>query len=314
MPTIPSVTTQAASSITASTVILHGLLGYDGGEACDIRFGFGMVSSLSVAGYSNQSAWINNTYTTSQTIQLYLNGLAPGTYYYRIQGANTFGDVTGAELSFSTTAGTMTAPTSFVATTSGTSVLLSWLKGYGSTDTYIKFQTGSYPAAVGDGALVYSGAFTTYTQPGLTSGTTYYFSAWAKLGPIYSTNHATALVTIPASYTPPVPVYNTTAPPSYYQNTTSANFTENPVEPAVVKVAGAYGMPEATIWFILAMFLSMAAGVWIYSISFNIMLAMGATGAGIGFSVAMGLVPGWILIAYLVFAISTIVITTRYGG
>ncbi|MDO8588243.1 MAG: sugar-binding protein [Armatimonadota bacterium] len=109
----------------------------------------------------------------------------------------------------------VTAPaavTGFAATPGDQQISLSWTNPSDSdfSGTLLRYKTGSYPISVTDGTLAIDkagspGAAGSHTQTGLTNGTRYYFSAWARDG---LNNYSTKVNanTIPADAGPPGPV------------------------------------------------------------------------------------------------------------
>jgi hypothetical protein len=86
----------------------------------------------------------------------------------------------------------------FVASPTSTTVNLSWSKASSSTSTVIRYLTTGYPTSAtgADGSIsVYSGTAKTYTHTGLTSGQTYYYSAWGYDGALYSATAANITIT-----------------------------------------------------------------------------------------------------------------------
>jgi hypothetical protein len=311
----PNITTVAATEIGAVSAKLQAALTWDGGQASDVRFGYDTSSHATVATYGNQTGWVENTYSTGSTPQQYIYGLAPSTlYYYRAVARN---DVPGDkdapnELTFTTASG-VNPPTNLVANPASNSILVTWIPGTGSSTTVIRYKLLEYPTGITDGILLANTTTASATLSGLASGMTYYFMGWGWSGTPSSSN-TTALATTSAGVVTNVTTSNFTTPSNWYQNSTGSGFATNPFRTVVNDTAAAYEMPESTVWMILALLLSMAAGIWMYSINSNLMLAMIVVGTGIGFSVMMGLLPAWVLFAYIIFALAIVVISTRYGG
>lgn len=98
-------------------------------------------------------------------------------YYFRAYATNTYGTGYGSELKFLTKPDT---PYDLAATTSGNgTITLTWSKGEGAQNTYIRGKAGSYPADRADGYEVYNDTGTSVNDTGLTGGTTYYYRAWS---------------------------------------------------------------------------------------------------------------------------------------
>lgn len=313
----PNITTVAATEVASTSAKLNALVTWDGGQASDVRFGYDTATKASVAACGNQTGWVEDTYTTSSTPYAYIYGLAPATtYYFRAQARN---DVTGDkdatnELTF-TTSTAAAPPYPLTGTPTATTILLSWVRGLGSTTTYIRYSGGTYPASTADGILAANSTSSSVMLSGLTPGTTYYFRGWGWSGTGFSSSNTTLMVTTSAGVTPSnTTSTNYTAPSTMYQNTTGSGFATNPFAETVNNTAVAYEMPDTTLWMLIAIVLSMAAGIWVYSMRPNIVLALFATGVGIGFSTAMHLLPLWALITYIVFGVATIAVTARYGS
>lgn len=312
----PSITIASATNLATTSAQLNAVLSDDGNQPCDVRFGYDNVTHANFEDYTGKTVWVNNTYSSGGLPYHLVSGLTPAvTYFYRAQVKNDFANSTSAELTLATAAG-VSAPTNLIATAYSSSIILAWTKGLGSTTTYIRAKTGQYPTSLSDGVQVANITSATTTYSGLLTGTTYYFRAWGWSGGIYSTDNTTAMATTSAGSTTNTTTVasNTTLPSSWYRNTTTTGFADNPVSPIVTSIYDAYEIPETTIWMLLAIILSMAVAIWIYSISSNLVLSAMALAAGIGFSAVMGLLPMWTLFAMIVFALAIIVISTRYGG
>jgi subtilisin-like proprotein convertase family protein len=124
------------------------------------------------------------------TLTTYTNtGLTNGTtYYYSIFAKDPTPNWSGKATASATPAGTggdttpPSAPTGFAATTGDMQIVLNWANP-GDSDfagVEIRRSTSSAPSTVTDGDSVYTGILTTYTNTGLTNGTTYYYSIFAK--------------------------------------------------------------------------------------------------------------------------------------
>ena len=116
-------------------------------------------------------------------------GLTNGTtYYYSIWAKDAVpnwssaNQVLAVPIASATDTTAPAAPSSFSTTTGNAQVVLSWINPSDSdfTGVMLRRKTGSYPSSVTDGTEIYSGSSTSYTDTGLTNGTTYYYSIWAK--------------------------------------------------------------------------------------------------------------------------------------
>jgi hypothetical protein len=109
------------------------------------------------------------------------------------------------------------APIGFTATAaSSNQINLAWTKGTNANHTRIQRKTGSYPLNISDGTNIYNSTGTSYSNIGLTAGTTYYYRTWSwnTTDKLWSTNNASANSTTNSGgstppYTPPY-----TPPPS----------------------------------------------------------------------------------------------------
>jgi len=171
---IPTVTTQAASSINENSAIGNGNITDTGGPNCDERgFDYDVDSGVP---YADSATDVGSYGTGAYTKGLV--GLNPGTlYYYRAKAHNSVGWGYGSEETFYTypsnvTGFSITATTDFIAT-------LVWTNGTGGDKTMVRYKIGSYPANIGDGTQAYFDTASTVTVSGLTPGEHYYFSAWA---------------------------------------------------------------------------------------------------------------------------------------
>lgn len=168
----PTVRTDPADYIEETSARLHGYLTSDGGAVTDLRFQWGDTAS-----YSSTSGWLEDR--TSGTYFYVDVGLSKGkTYHFQAQGQNSAGWGYGLDSVFTTKPD---PPSSFSATAiSASQIDLSWPKGSGAYYTKVQRKTGSYPTSPSDGIQVYYDTGTSYSDTGLTAGTTYYYSAWSR--------------------------------------------------------------------------------------------------------------------------------------
>lgn len=185
---IPTVTTQAASSIEETTATGNGNITDRGEEDADHR---GIVYGTTTQGDPGDVIYSGTTYDSyvdesgsfgTGAFTRSLTSLTPGeTYYARAYAHNSIGYSYGGEVNWvqKPNEPTLLADTG----TSSSSISLSWTKGTGAEKTMIRYQTGSYPATVADGSQGYFDTSNTCTVSTLDPNTTYYFRAWS-----YTTN------------------------------------------------------------------------------------------------------------------------------
>ena len=112
------------------------------------------------------------------------SGLSNGnTYNYYIRCTGSGANPDDFLISFAVAAGTPNPdePTNFTAAPGDTQIVLNWTKGAGANRTMVRRSATGFPATIADGVQVYFNTGTTYTDIGLTNGTTYYYSAWSEI-------------------------------------------------------------------------------------------------------------------------------------
>jgi len=198
----PTVTTNSATLVEENTATVNGVLTDDGGSTCQFQFQYGTTSG---GPYPNSTGWTGSI-STGQSFLVNLTSLSEGTRYYFIaQAKNASATGSGSEQSFLTKPD---PPYNFTATAVGdTQINLSWTKGDGAQRTYIVRKTDSYPTSRGDGTQVYFDTGTSFSDTGLASGTTYYYSAWSEVtgSQQWSDNYAQASDTTTGGVVPPPP-------------------------------------------------------------------------------------------------------------
>lgn len=87
----------------------------------------------------------------------------------------------------------LSPPTSATATITNTSITLSWTKGDGATETYIRKKVESAPVDRTDGTLVYDGTGETVTDTDISPNQHIYYRFWSSTpdngGKVYSSNY-----------------------------------------------------------------------------------------------------------------------------
>ncbi len=230
---LPTVTTGSAALVEETTATLNGNVINDGGKACQYRFEYGTSSG----NYTSSTPWTGSK-TTGESFSAGIISLDEGTkYYFRAQAQNSQGIASGSEMSFLTKP---EDPTDFTAVASSSSQIdLSWTKGNGADRTMVRRKQGSYPTSITDGEQVYFGTGTGTSDTGLSTETTYFYSAWPEVTSgsqqQWSDGYATASATTREGKEPPPK---------------AVGGTIYPVDKAQVL------MP----WIVLCLMLSLAAG------------------------------------------------------
>jgi hypothetical protein len=178
----PTVTSEAATSVTSTSAVLNGDITSENGS--DIT-AYGFLWGTSSTSLTNTLAVGANNFTGAFTDTL--SGLTDGTtYYFEAYATNSYGTADGAVISL--TAG-VTTPTPTVMTEAASSITtdsavlngdITSDNGYSITDCGFLWGTSSssLTSTLDVGANTQSGAFMD-TLSGLTTGTTYYFEAYA---------------------------------------------------------------------------------------------------------------------------------------
>lgn len=214
----PTVTTQAASNVEETTATGNGNITDIGSASCTSR-GIQYDTDSGVPYSSNVTS--TGTFGTGPFTSS-LIGLTKGELYYaRAFAINSIGPGYGAEMTFLTKPD---EPNTLVATSGVVSgrISLTWNKGIGAQNTYIRGKVGSYPADRTDGTLVYNNTGTSFNHDGLTGSDTWYYRAWsyATEGGLerYSDTYSQALATAVTS-----PVVTTGAASLVEETTATAN-------------------------------------------------------------------------------------------
>ena len=106
-PLVPTVTTLAATGVTATNATLNGTVN-PGGGTTTVYFRYGWTTNYGSFSATNSLAATNLTLSVSNLI----SGLSPGTtYHFRLVASNSSGSANGADLTF-TTVGSLVTTTS----------------------------------------------------------------------------------------------------------------------------------------------------------------------------------------------------------
>jgi len=209
---LPDIETLNPEGVEETNATFVGNLIEDGGaDNVYCYFEYGLTTSYGTTS-SYKSVSEGNNYKVNIT------GLEVGeVYHYRAVCTDGYGNYTyGDDISFGTKP---LAPTDINATlsTDGSSVVLTWHKGYGSEKTIIRRRTDHYPENVTDGDLVYNGTASSYTDYPIAYGFSQYYRIWAWSNP-YSDGNDSANITVA-----PAPPFNGSA--TYHAGTNTVNLT-----------------------------------------------------------------------------------------
>jgi hypothetical protein len=309
----PTIDTTAASNIGSYTARLNSLVTDDNGQACDVRFGYGAAAHANVGDYDTVTAWVTDTYETGNKPYVDISSLALGTtYHFKVEIRNDAGSSMGSDLTF-TTLVTLDPPEYFVGVPSSTSISLQWVKGSGTDRTLVRRKTGSYPVSVTDGTLVYFDDKSSVSDTGLTEGTSYYYMAWSESSGFYSSNNATILVTTLAPEAGETDIDSPDMPAEWYQSPDYTTMSGFFMYGLINWGADCFGMPYATIWFLIAITISVLMGIIGYNLSKgNGLLVSGLTVAFfLTVFTLMKLVSMWILLPYYIILATAIIVGER---
>lgn len=298
--TLPIITTQGASNVAISTARLNSVLIDDGGESCNVSFQYHALTEDWVT--CDNTSWVAG-YTTGQYPYADVDNLIPNTlYYFRARTSNTVGTDNGTALTF-TTRTSVLVPTNFKAFPETSSVSLSWTKGEGSTNTLIRQKAGAYADNITDGTQVYLGALNSYAHTGLSSGHTYYYSAWGVSGDNYSDNYTFVMATTSGAPTGAAPPGTPDTPTGWFQTPNYTNFSEIPLYSAFNAMAVALDMPLPSFWFLLGIFGCIGFGVVVLAVSKHAVAAMIALASAFGIASLIKLLPMFMMAFMIIFLV-----------
>jgi len=304
----PTVSTNAATYVAYSTARLNSSLVSDGGEACSVRFQYRESGG---AWSDNETEWIAG-YTTGQTPWVDVEGLTSDTLYnFRVQARNSEGTiVSGVGVDFITD-DTVEAITELKANPKATSILLTWTKGAGNTETTIRYSETTYPTDEDEGTAGYEGALSSYELTGLASGHKYYISAWGKSGTEYSNTYDTAMVTTIAGETeaenPGAPVM----PPTWFQSPDYTVLSKIPFYDQVNDFYDTYEVPRASGWFFSTILACIAFGILVLAISKSPMPAAIALSVALSTASLIKLMPLYMMAFTVIFIVGAWQLSSR---
>lgn len=300
----PSISTDAATYVAQTTAQLNSTVTDDGGEPCDVRFGYDDITQAVFADYEFITDWVLDEYEEGEHPLVNIEGLTPNDeYFFRAQIKNSEGTlVTGdPELTLDTEAG-FAAPSNLKAYPVSEKVLLTWTKGAGATRTMIRYSEVTYPTNETEGTLSYLGTLASHTITGLTAGHTYYIMAISSDDGNYAgTDTVMATTTAGAAIEdePSAPEMPTT----WFQSPDYTNLSNLPLYDQMNALFVAYEIPEASGWFFSAILGCILSGVIVYAISRQPTPALIALAVTLAIASLIRLLPLYMMAFTVVFII-----------
>jgi hypothetical protein len=309
---------QLASSMTSTNPLYIG----QRSGATDRTFK-GSIDEVRVSNISRSDSWIKATYytlmlptsfapvtdvfttTTTQSkntgdsFYISQTGLTANTLYgYKAEALNSYGTSWGHWVFFDTTV-TLGSPANVSCSASSNSIILSWVKGGNTSYTYIRYKVGSYPTSSTDGNAIANQSGVSYTHTGLASGTSYYYKLWGEDGGDLSTTNSTTMCTTtasgPTTTTVPLPTVDTsgfdTAP-------NGSALSNNPLYPLGNLEAAAISVPQPTWWMLVGLGGLVVTGLFIYTRSRNLLIALGAMMIFGVIMSQMSIFPIWVMYVF----------------
>ena len=303
--TAPAIVLLAGSNVSRNTARLNAIVTDDGGEACDVRFGYGTTSQANVAAYDIQTAWVEDVWTLGEHPYVDIDSLnANDQYFFRCEIRNDHSTVASGELNFTTEAA-IANPTDFLAVPNATYISLEWTKSVGSDRSLIRYAQDAEPALTTDGTLAYLGTASSYTLTGLTNGKTYYLSIWGESDGGYSAGYDTLIVTTLAASaagdTLPTP---DPFPDWMMAPDATALVNLGPIYDLGNDFADAFEVPRVTYWFVSYMIVAVVIAALVYLFGHSLLGAAIALTVVLAIGTPMKLVPFWIPIAAAIFAVT----------
>lgn len=316
--TVPVITTKDASDVGSTTGVLNVYINDDGDDenGVSVRFGYDTVShAADFSLYSTIGSWSTSNYSSNDLATQALTGLTAGThYYFNAQGQNSAGTVNGTEVEFVTPAAVATlSPSSFIILPQTTSVELQWTKPSGFSQSRLYYTVGMIPTSNTTGTLLYSGTDSTYTHSSLTSGTTYGYRLYGFEGAAGTgtwSASTTGIITTKGTSTG-TGLVNPTEILDWFQKTDYTTQNATFWFPIVNNLADSFSMPRNTAWLTWALAVSMFFGFLVWSASRSMMATAAAVCAGIILGVAQTLLPKYMVMMVIVFAVSIIAVRER---
>jgi len=303
--TAPDIVLLAGSNVAKTTARLNAIVTDDGGEACDVRFGYGTTTQANVAAYDEQTAWVEDVWTLGEHPYVDIDTLnANDQYFFRCEIRNADSTVASGELNFTTEAA-IADPTDFSAVPNATYINLSWVKGIGSSRSLIRYAQDAEPALTTDGTLGYLGAASSYSLTGLTKGKTYYISIWGESGGGYSASYDTLVVTTTAVSAAGDDLPTPDAFPDWMMAPDATALSNLGYFYTLGNnMADAFEVPRVTYWFVSYMIVAIVIAALVYLFGHSLLGAAIALTVVLAVGTTMDLIPFWIPIAAAIFAVT----------
>lgn len=222
------------------------------------------VTLSAFASYTNLTAWVAG-YFTGGNPYVDITGLTAGnTYYFNVQIRNTISTVTASVERVFTTPIVVADMAQFLGYPYNTRIKLNWAKAIGGIRTMIRYRTDTYPTTTADGTQVYFGTSTSYSHSGLTSGVTYYYSAWGETSGTYSANYINLAMTTGSTVLSSSPDTGVTPTNWWQEPNESFLFNIEPIYSVVNSLADSWGIPRGNTWLALALLFALLVGVGLY--------------------------------------------------
>lgn len=300
---VPDIEADEASNVALNSARLNATVNDDGGESCQVRWGYGTSNQTVITSYDTVTAWSDAEWDTGEHPYYDSANLTQATtYYYRAQIMNSTYNGTSNEIDF-TTESSFAEPDNFRGYPSATSISLSWNKGNGTENTLIIYSTTGYPATTTNGTFVYEDNESVYSHTGLTAGTTYYYSAWGESSDNYTAEYATLAVTTLALETGGDDLETPGAFTNWFQEPDYTNLSNlEPIYSAVNAVADGMDMPRNSFWqgllliiiSVICIAVMLSAGLMAGLVVGIVLLVLGA---------GMGILPTWMIFMIIVYGL-----------
>lgn len=300
----PSGNTTAATNVTSATARLNASVTDDGGQACDIRFGYGESSETAIDDYDFQTSWDTDAWDTGEFPYETVTSLSTSTlYYFRVAIRNDAGTTLGDELQFTTESGVF-EPTEVTAIPGDDSISLLWVKD-AAAYTLVKYSTGDYPADTDEGEEGYFDTGTSVTIEDLDPSTTYFISLWGYTDGVFSSGDPLQVLTTTLAYgETDTTEYTPPSNDTWNQTPDATKFQNIPWLSTLLQetVADPYEIPFATVAYTFWLFLSAGVPIKVYNSRHNIFQTIVLAAIIVGIGAWLGLMMLWIIFALLIIA------------